>query len=381
MPSTKPIPTVSDFLRAAANAIRGRRDKRADTREGSVYEMILGPAAMLFARQVQRDRDMFRSVYNDAATGAQLSALILEKYGVERVEATSGTGTATLERASAAAGAGTIWAGTRVFLASSTTEVREFSVTADTTVSATAIAVEVPIRAAKPGRTAAISVTSGLVVADPLWDATWTVTGLTCGEGTDFEDARALVARVRNSRLRARRGHEQAIVDACVAAGAVNVVAFASSFANTSPDPGFNAVYVGDGGYSASTSLVRACQVACEAARPIGADTYFGAMTPSSLSMELTVTLWDQPATFDQVALTQMIRDVIVHYFAVARNAYAYRRDAIAGAILRASSAVQAVTFTTPASDAAITLGDWPATLTRYRVTASDITVTLAGPA
>lgn len=379
MPSAKPIPTVSDFITAAKNALRGRFDNRSDVRDGSVYDYIAGTAAMIWSQELQRDRDLFRASYTDTADGQTLTDRILLKYGVTRIVDGYGTGTAQLSRTSSAAGAGTVWAGSRIIVSSANTEPKVYSVASNTLVGATATAVTVPILATVPGSVTAISVSSGAFFDDPLWDS-WTVGTLVCSDGTTFEAADAFRARARANILDSRSGRAPSIVQACRDAGAAKVVAFSSDYSGASSDYGINVVYVGDNSFVGTTSLVRECMVALESHRVLGADMMVLPMTYGALPVTMSVSLWDSPANFDQAGLTSLIRDAVGRYFSSDSNAFAYKLDAMSGCVFNVSPDIQSVSFSRPASDASLSAASWPATLTRYTVTPDSISVMLSGP-
>ena len=82
MPSTQPIPTLADLRRAYSDGIVGQRERRADTHDGSAYDLLGGMSAMLFSRQAQRDRDLFRANYFDSAEAEDLSNRGLRLYSV-----------------------------------------------------------------------------------------------------------------------------------------------------------------------------------------------------------------------------------------------------------------------------------------------------------
>ena len=79
MPSTKPLPTINRLVRAASAAVTGERDPNADTRSGSLYNHTVGPTAILFAREADRDEDLFQDIYFNNASGDQLTDLIQQR--------------------------------------------------------------------------------------------------------------------------------------------------------------------------------------------------------------------------------------------------------------------------------------------------------------
>lgn len=390
MPSAQPLPTVADLLKAYGDAVTGQKDNRADMHRGSGYDHFAGLGAILYSRQAQRDRDLFRAVYFDTAEGDELTAQGTAKFQNPRILDTYGIGTATLMRPTAGAGGGTFWAGTRILVSSGAgvTDPKTYVVTQDTPVSAAATSATVPIRASVFGAGSAANLqtsTGGVVmrVDDVLWDTTWSVTALVCADGTSFESPAVYRARVRQNRLDNRKGYLKAIIAACVAAGAVNVVAFPSYFVAGATDYGTNFVYVGDAGYNATQTLINKCLVAIESARVAGADLQVLGMQPSPLTIAATVNLWDDPGLFNTTDLTLALSAALLTYFDGRANAYAYRLDAMTGALTSASQAVQNVTWTTPASDVTVTTGSppqFPAVISRYTAAAQNMTFTFAGP-
>jgi hypothetical protein len=384
MPANEPLPSIRDFLGAYRDSLRGESDPNADARTGAIYDHPNGAAAALFSRGAQRDRDLFRAVYFDTAQGSDLTNLVAQRFGVDRILDTKGTGSAVLRRTSNAGGAGTFWRGTRFSLVGALSTPLSFDVTADTAVGATGLIATVPIEAMQTGPGFGTQlVTSGLRIDDPLWDNTWTIDSLVCGDGTAFEEAAAFRARVRSQRVAARKGREQSIIDACVAVGASTVVLFASYWGlaidDYADDPGINACYVADSGFTGTTALVNNCQVALESARVLGASLHVLPMAQSTLVPDLTVTLRDNPGRFDTGTLGRAIQGNVAAYFKGASSGFTYKRDAIAAAA-RVSPDVQDVAVNVPVSDVTLTPGVWPATLTRYTVNSASVKVAFIAP-
>lgn len=379
MPSTLPLPELSDLVKAFPKAVRAEHENHVDDTQGSLYEVIGGGSAIIWQQQTQRDRDLFRAIYFDTAEDSDLTNLIEQRYGVTRTLDTYGIGYANLQRATAAAGAGTIWAGTRLSIPGSLGDLRYYQVSSDTAVSASSLAVNVPIQACDVGTGTAADVSGGIQVQDPLWDNTWSGTRLVCAEGTDFEDATTYRARTREALRNSRVGFVKSLTDACTNIGAVNSVFLASNYSGV--DYGLNAAYVADVGYSGSTTLLRAVAVKLESYRVMGADLAICPLNYSRVTVSATINLWDAPSRFDTVSIEQAIIDYLVSYFNDSRHYYTYRVDGLAAACMKASRAVQSVTFTNPSSDALILTGNTlPSSLNRYTLAAQDITLSFSGP-
>ncbi len=377
MPSQLAIPSIADHLRAGKNAIVASRDLFADTRSGAVYDFLMGTAALAWSREALADRDKFRAIYFTTAEGDDLTDFVLKRYGITRILDTYGPGTATFIRPSAAAGAGTIYAGTQIQVSSPNGGATVYQVASNTVVSASATTVLVPIQATTYGSGVAVSGMNGQVI-DPLWDNTFSVLGLYCQNGTTYEPAPAFRARVTQTLLDQRPGYPALITQTLQNVGASQVLLFPSNYQST--DHGVNCAYVADQGFSTSQSLLIACRYAVESCRVLGADLQVLPMQSSTISVALTVSLWDDPSKFDQAALTATIASAVVQYFTNLQNAFAYKLNGIAGAAMRVSQAIQTVTVTNPVADATFSSANWPAILTRYIASLGTISVTLTGP-
>jgi hypothetical protein len=389
MPATSPLPALTDLLRAHAGAVRGLGDPLADTRRGAVYDHFAGAGALLFRREAVRDRNLFRSIYFDSAEGAHLAEIAERRFGVEAVVSTFGVGTATLSRPDASAGAGTVWAGTRISVLQTGTALATYAALSDVPVGPGIVQFDVPIRATTTGSGQTIEVLPGqdtlLRVDDPLWDTSLVALALACADGTDAESPAALRARARQAALDARRGYTKAIVGACTAQGAFYVAPFPSSALGPFYDNGLSWVYVGDAGGVGTDMLVRRCTIALESARVAGADLQVRPMAPSALSVRVTVTLWDDPASFNLADLTSGITAALVGAVASQASAYGYDLDAMAGACAEVSDSISAVDFQTPTASVTVAtiVGNtaiYPATLARYSLAPNDVIVTFQGP-
>lgn len=390
MPSVQPVPTVANLLQAYRDGVVGQRDRRADVRSGSGYDLMDGPAAILWSRQAQRDRDMFRAVYFDTDEGDDLGARGLALFGTARILDTYGTGTASFTRPTAGAGSGTIPAGTRISVLpyGGQSDARIYKVASDTPVGSSALATQVPVQATTLGLGTAIQATSAgysIQIGDPLWDTSWTVQSLTTTNGTVFEPAADYRARVRANRFASRVGYATAIIAACANVGATNVVLFPSNWAGDANDYGLNWAYVADASFNGSPALITACDLALESVRVLGADLQVLPIATSALTVSVTASLWDDPGSFNQNDIIDAIQASITAYFDGRKNAYAYQLDAIFGAVARASTAVQGATINAPLSSVNVTtplngIPQFPAVLTRYTVSRSNISVTLIGP-
>jgi hypothetical protein len=371
-----PVPGVSDFLRAYSDAIRGERGQRQNVRRGGTLDLVGGSSALVWAALAARDRDLFRANLVDAAQGEDLDRQVLRRYGVVRLRESRGAGEAIFKRPTAAAGADTIDAGTRIRVQGAA-GFELYAVAQTTSVGATALLVAVPIQATRPGPGVAVSASGASVsLDDSIFDASLVPVSLTCGDGVLEETASAYVARARATKRAGRVGYRRSVTEACKAAGADVVVILAPD--TFGGDQAITNVYVGDAGYTTSTELLDACYVAAESVRVAGCDMQFLPMQVTPVSLEVVATLWDQPAKFDQLALKRDAIDALVGSFAARADFWLFSTDSLSGEVVRASGgAVQSVAITpTPPAPAAT----FPAVLPRFTLTGSSIALTLQGP-
>jgi hypothetical protein len=376
MPASEPLPTLRDLLAASAAGI-ATREPRADVGRGARYPHVGGAGAILFTREASRDRDLFRAVYLDTAEGDDLTRLVKLRFGVDRHVSSAGTGSALLTRATTTAGAGTIWAGTRILVFASAASPRAslYAVSTDVAMGATTMAITVPVRAATVGPGSAVNLSGPAVgrIDDPVWDPSLTVAAIQCADGTLLEPASDLRARARATRLAARKGYAQAISDACVAQGAVHVALFDSNF--TPVDSGLSHCYVADAGFTTPPRLVRACTAALESYRVCGADLQVLGMQRMSIDVSARVTLRDDPGRLPSSDLA--LRQALAASFEPTR--FDYDLGELAGVLSAASDDVQDVAFDQPSAGAGILVGgQMPAHLTRYEL--GVVTLRYVGP-
>lgn len=387
MPSVYAEPTIQELLDAFGNGVRVNADRHVDVREGALYQHWSGVAAILWRRNAQRTTDIWRANYLDSAEGNELTGLLSGRYSFDRIPDAYGLGTVTLTRASGAAGGGTIWAGTRITVfgsAETPTEARVYVVTTDTPIVGAALTSSPPVRADVPGPGTAINITSGARVEDPLWDSTWTVTALTCVDGTTFEPAADARARWRDVQRASRPGYEEAIILACEAAGADVAYLFPSDYAGEENDGGLNMAYVGLANYTTTAALIRNVTVALESYRVLGDNLQIRGLGRANVNLEINVYLWEGPLRTNLADVTKRIKGAMVGYFNQVLN-FGYQRDAMAGAILKAAPEVQFATFVAPVADADIVQfvnGRWafPDTLDLFYIDASAIVLNFLPP-
>ena len=385
MPSTAPLPTIDDLVRAANRGLVGTADRYADTVSGSILNHFAGPVAVLLSREADRDQDLFRDIYFDAASSDALTDLIQGRWGIARILDTRGAGVAAFARSSAAAGAGTLWRGTRVATVASGGNVPlVYEVALDTAAPAADVTLSVPIQATVAGTGVAIQASAGgLQLLDPVYDPLWKPAGLQCADGTDFEDAGAYLARARAQRFGQRGGYLARMTQVCQGLGAAFVIGIPSSYGlaagDFTSDFGLNALYVADANYQSSPALIQSCAVALESYRVLGNDLWVGGIAPSALSVAAVATLVKDPGRLDQIPIRRAIVQRLLSYFA-ATSVFSFKLTGLAAAIQGASPNVQSAVFTSPMADALLAPNAPPAALPRYTLAPRDITLTFLGP-
>lgn len=386
MPAIIAEPSVEELL-AAYDAGVVQKDRHADLRDGSVLRHFGGAAAILWSRLARRDTDLWQAIYFASAEGNDLTRLFDLRYGFPRIEDTYGTGFAQLSRPTAAAGAGVIRKGTRLLVpgtAQSGGNARRYVLSADAAVGATAVTVRADVRADAVGAGTAIQ-TSKARLDDPIFDPSFAVDHLECGDGTSFESAADTRARFLATRRDARVGFVESIVAACKTVGADNALLFPSDYAGDDQDAGLNMAYVGDSGFTSTPTLVRRVQRELERWRVLGDNLQVRQLGRTDLVIRAKVYLWDSPARVNVRELDAALKGAIRGYFDGRTSGFSYDREALAGAMMRASTAIQFVTFDLPATDVAVVslVGgrlNFPATLTRFRVRDEDVVFSFLPP-
>ncbi len=354
-------PTIIEMINVAGQAITGQGDKNADIIRGSDYESITGPAAVIWTRE-----DLFNSTKFHTAQGTNLTTLVKDRYGIDRYLDTNGSGTASIDRPTGGT-AGTVWAGTRITIFGGAA--KTYRTTRDVAVDAATISVVLPIEALVPGPGTKADVTENLRLDDSLWDPTWVPTLLSCSDGTTFESAGALIARVRKTRADQRVGQIKAIQDACKAVGAAHVQVFRSNYGGDALDAGLNVVYVSDLGWESSPSLVRACFLALRAVRVLGDHMQVLPMARVTLNPLIDVYLATAPALNDIEKLYQIHREAVAEYLGGVSGGFSFTKIGILSALAKPTPEVQHATVVTPAADVSVLVNNnFPAVLNRYVV-------------
>lgn len=359
-------PTILDMIEIAGKAITGQGDKNADLVRGSDYESVIGPPAVIWTREDRRDTDLFNSTKFHTATGEDLTFLVKERFGIDRYLDSNGSGTAILSRPVGGT-SGTVWAGTRITIFGGSP--KTYRTIGDKVVPASSTSVSLNIEALVPGPGTGASTITDLRLDDELWDPSWMVASLSCNDGTSFESAAALIARVRQTRADQRVGQVKSIEDACKIVGASHVQVFRSDYGGSASDGGLNVVYVGNLGWEGSPSLVRACFLALRKVRVLGDHMQVLPMTRVILNPVIDVYLATAPALNDLESLYQTHREAVIEYLGGVSGGFSFTKIGILSALIKPTPEVQRATVVTPAADVSVLVnGNFPAVLNRYVV-------------
>src|SRR5262249_43341052 len=110
-------------------AVQNDAIDRADAHTGAAYDYIFGTSAIIWSREVQYVRDLFRAIYIDDADDDDLTNRIQAFFQTTRILDAYGTGYATFIRPNASAGAETFHEGTRLRVGSTSYAVAEETMT------------------------------------------------------------------------------------------------------------------------------------------------------------------------------------------------------------------------------------------------------------
>jgi hypothetical protein len=378
MPATTALPNIQQFLDAYAGTLRGEHGPRISARRGGTFDLPGGSSAVLWSQQVRRDQDNFRQVYPDTATGFDANRMIGRRYGVTRITQTFGVGSALLQRATAAAGAGTLYTGTRLLVTPPEGGLPvPYAMAANTDVGASDLSVTVPIRATRPGPGVAV-VSARVKLDDALFDATLLPVSITCADGTLEEKTTDYLARGRRARINQRVGYASSVDLVCRAAGAANVVILDAGTFGDDDDFGVTHVYVADQGFSSPVELLDDCALAIENVRVAGCDTQVLGMTITPVTLAMVATLWDNPSKFNLSELRRTMVGALQRAFNHRPDFWTFSLDSLRGeATAVALNAVRSLAVTsTPSPDAPV----FVASLPRYTLAPGSVTLSFVGP-
>lgn len=236
-------------------------------REGSDLDLALGASAAMGEEVAGQAADVARDLLLDTAEGEALDRVVFDlPFPVERQPAAPALVTLRFARASAAAGAGTIDAQTRVALDGVT-----FRTRTSASLSTSGLTVDVVAAAEQTGPGGNVDASATGTIQSVLWDTTLTVVNpAAAAGGQDRESDDSLRARARAAQQAARRG-----IRAAIEAGALTVpqVTHATAFEELDADgvpTGWVTLVISDDEGNSNTAIAALVETVLEEYRGAG---------------------------------------------------------------------------------------------------------------
>lgn len=337
-------PSWQDLYDVGRAMLQSRRPK-AQIEEGDVYDAILAGAASMAVAIVAYANALFKKAFLDGATGDDLTDLAHDR-GVDRDVGSESVGSVTFTRVTAAIGAGSIPAGTRIATTpDSTGAFAEFvtdvaAVFAGATLSVTVAATCTEV--GKIGNVAASTVNR--VLDTPLFDTTITVNNAALfAGGIEEEGDEDLRDRVRGFFLTQARGTIEAIVFGAKGVPGVDRVTV------TVDSAGVVTVYVADEDGNSNATLVALVETELEEWRAAGDVVYVtgGQIYLQAIGLSLTV-----KTGVDTNALVDRIRQAVISRLLRLNPGETLYLDAIRSAIRAVDQdSILQVTVTNPTAN------------------------------
>jgi hypothetical protein len=368
MSSTEPLPNLNDFLAAYSGGIKGIKNVLADTRVGSALDVPGGMSAVLFSRQVKRDKTLFENCYTDSATKTDLDRHIELKLKVSRIKDEYGLGFMILER-DTLSDSFTIYQGTRVeYYENGKSFI--YQVAKNTLVQNTNYKITIPIKPIIKGKTGALETSNYLRFLDsidtPSIISGFTIAYLKCSDGTDFENDNDYRIRAKDIFKKTRIGYSDRLISTCLDQGAIVVIVLLSNTYDDDLDFALNNIYVADAGYSTSDELKMDCALALEDVRVFGADLQILGMEVILIDLVVNLYLYDNPSDIDLLSLEQSVTDSIIDYFEDQDKFWLFRINSLQGMVKElAYDLIENVTITSSIPEPDV---EFPPILPKYRL-------------
>jgi len=286
---TLAVPTFAELYQAAREEIQSRNPNLTDFNEGSNLDAMAGAAAILADEVIRIGISQFNAQFVDTATGADLDALALDRFGLTRKAAQASIGKLTFIRGGST-GTLTVPAGTTV--EGTGTDGQKVQVTTDVDAEMAALANTITVRATctRTGTTGNLADGTLTTIVDTIpGDSTATVTNAErfVGGRVAESDDRFRV-RIRRYFQTLRKGTVEALVTGATTVPGVEYATVDEDFILPA-DGGYVAVYVGDPDGRANTALVDDVEVELENWRAAGVWVQAFASEREEISLVLTV--------------------------------------------------------------------------------------------
>lgn len=339
-------PSYQDLVDLAIAQLTFRRPDLG-VYEGDITDaQIHGGAAM--ADAVLRFATLaFRDTFLDGATGDALTILVNDHLNIQRAPATSSQGVMTFSRASAAAGAGTLTAGTTVATEfdANGQEVR-LTLDADVVFGALDLTQNGNVTAVETGRETNAEAGTVTRIIDSVFDATISVTNVNKVAGGNPEESdEELRERARTFWTTLRRGTVDALEFGSLT---VDTVRVARAVEDTTS--GITTVYVSDLDGNSTAQMLAG--VAAELTNWRCASSIVLVVGGTQLTTAVAVTIAQFRSGFDVAAAAADIQAAITARMQKLRVGETLYLDALIGAIIAVSpDEIYDVTITDPAAD------------------------------
>jgi uncharacterized phage protein gp47/JayE len=279
-------PSFQDLFDLGKAEAQNRRPELSFN-EGDISEMVVVAATAMADAVIGYAARRFRATYLDGASGDDLTALADDHFNVQREPAVKSSGTETFTRPSAAAGAGTIPAGTVIATTKDAfgNEVR-FVVRADIVVGVSALTVSGTVDAELAGVLGNVAAAAVNRVVSALFDTTFTCTNAAqMAGGADEESDDSLRDRVRTVPLTYRRA-----TLAALEYGAKTVAGVATSTA-AEDGTGLVTLYVADSSGGSNPTMTANVTTEIENWRAAGVSVNVVGATLDTLVIALMLTV------------------------------------------------------------------------------------------
>jgi uncharacterized phage protein gp47/JayE len=339
--------SYDDFVALGLAELQLRRPD-LDVNTGDVTDLLIAIAAAMADKNEATSARLFASTFLDTATGADLTILADDHWGIIRTAAAAAVGQVTFSRATAAAGAGTIPAGTVI-----ATEVnalgQRIQVTTNAGVSFGALDVAdktVAVTCTTTGTDGNVAADTLVSIVSTIFDSTVEVTNaqrLTGGAAEEGDEA--LRERVRAFPSTLRRGTLAALE---YGAKTVAGVAVATAVEGAT---GLVTLYVADASGNSNTELQSLVAVEIENWRAAGVVVQVTGGVVYEIDVEATLTV---RAGYDVAAQVTLIQAAVTNRMAKLRIGETLYLSALKAAIIAvAPDQILDVDFATPLANTA----------------------------
>ncbi len=377
------LPRAADYVSVFFDELSARLGSAVDLSEGSQWDALGGAMAQMFVRSNRVQMEAFDAHTRETASGTDLDDYCSKRGPITRFAASKAKGICEWQRLTAGYGATKIEAGHQI-RAPYKGKTYVFEVLGTKSVGAAALSVVADVQAILAGPESNVGQQSaGVVNLDPLDDPTLLPFVMLVSGGAPAETDDELRYRQRLYEQSVERGTTAAIeLGALMVPGVKKVVLAMRDDAHLG---GQGRIYVGDRDWYTSDTMIRDVAASLESYRGLRSISV-GGMLNSDVTIEGTLEMARPLAAYDaeDIRLTAVKR--IVEYFDNRKTPYEYSVASLIGRIERAHDEAVRATLTAPAtsttnplSAAALAIGGFPLTLTRYRTNASLINLEIKG--